>query len=196
MAQGLLLQSGRWQAAAGFAHAIGAAALVHGRRAQGLGTAEDQERALQTVTWLWEGEKGAAILGPGEVFIGLRGFLSYRADENASSSPFATAMKSVVYDVMQLAMGELSFDAWLERLTDRVSDACEEVLSNAANELRHVLEQPYRLVETCLGDEQQTKLLSGAPDKIKAVLGLLERAPPALEMAKAPSAHGRGTHTK
>ena len=62
------------------------------------------------------------------------------------------------------------------------------MLLGAVDELHRVLKQPHLLVSLVvktLGDEQQVKLLSGAPDKIEAALSLLERAPSALETAKA-----------
>ena len=79
--QVLVLNSGRWHAAAGFVHAVGAAALVHVRRAH------HQGAALNMVAWLWNGNPGAERLGPEKAFLGLRGLLSYGSDMKTAASP-------------------------------------------------------------------------------------------------------------
>ena len=91
--QRIVFESGRWHGAAGFAHAVGAAALVQTRHLQTMPSAA--EARLKMIRWLWEGQDDASRFGPAQAFLGLRGWMSYGSDMKAVVSPFAAACTAV-----------------------------------------------------------------------------------------------------
>eukprot|EP00966_Prymnesium_polylepis_P334196 7389591-Prymnesium_polylepis.2 len=138
--QGHVLESGRWHAAAGFVHAVGAGALVQVRRAQACTQVSDAEAALKMVSWLWDGDRGAARLGTAKAFMGLRGLLSFGVDMWTAASPVVAATTAVAELGVALMTDELTVDKLFVQLTAHLGSACTALLTHAEDELRCALE--------------------------------------------------------
>lgn len=178
-----VLSSGRWQAAAGYAHAVGAAALVQVRRAQSATSTEARAQALEVAMWLWDGETGAGDLGAGEVFLGLRQLISFGSDMKAATSSLATAMTAVAQLGTRLLMGEVTIQLFIEELSTNVSKACTDVLADAEDQLRRVLTEPcQRAARLALLHDGQ-EMLQKIPDIVHASQDLLQEAATVLAAA-------------
>ena len=120
--QRIVFESGRWHGAAGFAHAVGAAALVQTRHLQTIPSAA--EARLKLIRWLWDGQDGASLFGPTQAFLGLRGWMSYGSDMKAVVSPFAAACTAVTQLAVSLLTEECTMSEYIESLTMYASNAC------------------------------------------------------------------------
>ena len=183
--QRMVFESGRWHGAAGFAHAVGAAALVQTRHLQTMPSAA--EARLKMIRWLWEGQDDASHLGPAQAFLGLRGWMSYGSEMKAVVSPFAAACTAVTQLAMSLMTEECTLDEYIESLTMYASNACTEVLSDIEHQLERTLHGPYEKVAkkvARLTEESDPSALSTVNGDIRTVLGLLQEASPALATAK------------
>ena len=181
-----VFESGRWHGAAGFAHAVGAAALVQTRHLQTTPTAA--EARLKMIRWLWKGQDGASRFGPTQAFLGLRGWMSYGSDMKAVVSPFAAACTAVTQLAVSLLTEECTLSEYIESLTMYASNACTEVLSGIEHQLERTLQGPCEKVEkkvAQLTEESDPSALSEADEVICIALGLLQEASPALATAKA-----------
>jgi hypothetical protein len=185
--QRIVFESGRWHGAAGFAHAVGAAALVQTRHLQTIPSAA--EARLKLIRWLWEGQDGASLFGPAQAFLGLRGWMSYGSDMKAVVSPFAAACTAVTQLAVSLLTEECTMSEYIESLTMYASNACTEVLSSIEHQLERTLQGPCEKVAEkvarLLTEESDPSALSKVDGVIRAALGLLQEASPALASAKA-----------
>ena len=184
--QRMVFESGRWHGAAGFAHAVGAAALVQTRHLQTMPSAA--EARLKMIRWLWEGQDDALRFGPAQAFLGLRGWMSYGSEMKAVVSPFAAACTAVTQLAMSLMTEECTLDEYIESLTMYASNACTEVLSDIEHQLERTLHGPYEKVAPLvarLTEESDPSALSKVNGDIRTALGLLQEASPALATAKA-----------
>lgn len=184
--QRMVFESGRWHGAAGFAHAVGAAALVQTRHLQTMPSAA--EARLKMIRWLWEGQDDALRFGPAQAFLGLRGWMSYGSEMKAVVSPFAAACTAVTQLAMSLMTEECTLDEYIESLTMYASNACTEVLSDIEHQLERTLHGPYEKVAkkvARLTEESDPSALSKVNGDIRTALGLLQEASPALATAKA-----------
>ena len=192
--QRMVFESGRWHGAAGFAHAVGAAALVQTRHLQTMPSAA--EARLKMIRWLWEGQDDASHLGPAQAFLGLRGWMSYGSEMKAVVSPFAAACTAVTQLAMSLMTEECTLDEYIESLTMYASNACTEVLSDIEHQLERTLHGPYEKVAKKVArlteesdpssprEADAVTSLSEADEVIRTALGLLQEASPALATAK------------
>ena len=184
--QRMVFESGRWHGAAGFAHAVGAAALVQTRHLKTMPSAA--EARLKMIRWLWEGQDDALRFGPAQAFLGLRGWMSYGSEMKAVVSPFAAACTAVTQLAMSLMTEECTLDEYIESLTMYASNACTEVLSDIEHQLERSLHGPYEKVAPLvarLTEESDPSALSKVNGDIRTALGLLQEASPALAKAKA-----------
>ena len=182
----MVFESGRWHGAAGFAHAVGAAALVQTRHLKTMPSAA--EARLKMIRWLWEGQDDALRFGPAQAFLGLRGWMSYGSEMKAVVSPFAAACTAVTQLAMSLMTEECTLDEYIESLTMYASNACTEVLSDIEHQLERSLHGPYEKVAPLvarLTEESDPSALSKVNGDIRTALGLLQEASPALAKAKA-----------
>ena len=192
--QRMVFESGRWHGAAGFAHAVGAAALVQTRHLKTMPSAA--EARLKMIRWLWEGQDDALRFGPAQAFLGLRGWMSYGSEMKAVVSPFAAACTAVTQLAMSLMTEECTLDEYIESLTMYASNACTEVLSDIEHQLERTLHGPYEKVAKKVArlteesdpssprEADAVTSLSEADEVIRTALGLLQEASPALATAK------------
>ena len=185
-----VLSSGRWQAAAAFAHAIGAAAVMQARRLQDNSTRESVEEVLSAVTFLWTGDEGAKDLGSDKAFLGLCGFLSFGADANGACSPFVTAITQAAQLSLRLLTGEVTLQEFYTEVSTHVSSASMEILLSAEDQLQHALEEPLLIVDrvprqTSADSKADLARLQKTAEVIRSSQKMLEAALPKLVETKA-----------
>jgi hypothetical protein len=115
--------------------------------------------------------------------------MSYGSDMKAVVSPFAAACTAVTQLAVSLLTEECTMSEYIESLTMYASNACTEVLSGIEHQLERTLQGPCEKVDEkvarLLTEESDPSALSKVDGVIRAALGLLQEASPALASAKA-----------